>query len=91
MKTSSELILHALNSFDHENKMRLGELVVTALEAKEEDNVVERAEGILNRTLSDEEAFRLRTLVRFYYSRGGFEDSIPDSAPEIGGKVPMML
>jgi hypothetical protein len=71
----TEIVEHVLRQFDHENKVRLGEMLVAALEVKEEDDPVERAQGLLNRTLSEEEAFRLRTLVKFYHSR---QDESPD-------------
>lgn len=82
--TPAETIEHSLSNFDHKNKLRLGEMVVAALEAKENDDVVERAQGVLNRTLSEEEAFRLRTLARFYFSR---QAESPDG--EFGYKASM--
>lgn len=82
--TPAETIEHALSNFDHKNKLRLGEMVVAALEARENDDVVERAQGVLNRTLSKEEVFRLRTLAEFYFSR---QAELPDG--EFGYKAVM--
>lgn len=82
----SEIVEHALRAFDHENKVRLGEMVIVALDAKEDDDVVARAQGLLSRTLSEEEAFRLRTLARFYFSR---QAESPDGG--FGSKATMTL
>jgi hypothetical protein len=68
-KTPAETVEHVLRSFDHENKEGLSELAVTSLDVTEDDDVIERAQSLLGREISDEEAFRLRTLVRFFYSR----------------------
>jgi hypothetical protein len=44
-------------------------MIVEALEMQDEGDAVERVESALNRKLSEEEKFRVKTLVRFYFSR----------------------